>query len=53
MRTLCLMLILANALFFTWSQLIDVHVSDLDRSAASTSAPPPRIVLAREVTHSA
>ena len=26
MRTLCLLLILANVLYFTWSQMIDVHV---------------------------
>lgn len=50
MRTLCLILILSNALFFAWSQLIDVHVNDLDRSSAANPTPPPRIVLAREVT---
>lgn len=49
MRTFCLILILCNALFFAWSQLIDVHINDLDRRSATT-APPPRIVLAREVT---
>src|SRR5437868_1923146 len=48
MRTLCLILILSNALFLAWSQLIDVHVGDLERNTASTT-PPPRIVLAREV----
>lgn len=49
MRTLCLILILSNALFLAWSQLIDVNVNDLDRSSTA-STPPPRIVLAREVT---
>lgn len=49
MRTLCLILILSNALFLAWSQLIDVHVNDLDRSS-TVNTPPPRIVLAREVT---
>ena len=49
MRTLCLLLILANVLYFTWSQMIDVHVNDLEREAASGGVePPPRIVLARE-----
>ncbi|HLS79837.1 MAG TPA: hypothetical protein VK025_00330 [Steroidobacter sp.] len=47
MRTFCLLLILANALFFIWSQLIDVQVSPLDRAPAAS--PAPRIVLAREV----
>lgn len=50
MRTFCLILILSNALFFAWSQLIDVHVNDLERSSAANTPPPPRIVLAREVT---
>ncbi len=50
MRTLCLILILANVLFFSWSQLIDVHVSDLERDTSKVATPPPRIVLAREVT---
>lgn len=50
MRTLCLILILANVLFFSWSQLIDVHVSALNRDTATAVTPPPRIVLAREVT---
>ena len=49
MRTFCLILILSNALFFSWSQLIDVHVSDLDRNVARNVSPPARIVLAREV----
>lgn len=49
MRTFCLILILCNALYLSWSQLIDVHVNDLDRKPAR-SEPPPRIVLAREAT---
>ncbi|MGH8175675.1 MAG: SPOR domain-containing protein [Steroidobacter sp.] len=49
MRTLCLLLILANVLFFVWSQLIDVQVSALDSARAPNAVPPPRIVLAREV----
>jgi len=48
MRTFCLVLILANVLFLSWSQLIDVHVSDLDRRPAANVTPPPRIVLAQE-----
>jgi hypothetical protein len=51
MRTFCLLLILANALFFVWAQLIDVQVSSLDRAPTSDAAPPARIVLAREVEH--
>jgi hypothetical protein len=53
MRTLCLILILCNVLFLTWSQLLDARVSDLDRNPAVTSNPPPRIVLAREVESTA
>jgi hypothetical protein len=49
MRTLCLILILANVLFLSWSQLLDARVKDLDRAPATTVNPPPRIVLAREV----
>lgn len=49
MRTLCLLLILANALFFVWSQLIDVRIGSLDRAPAASATPAPRIVLAREV----
>jgi hypothetical protein len=49
MRTLALLLILGNALFFVWSQLIDVHINPLDRTVAPRAEPPPRIVLAREV----
>lgn len=50
MRTLCLLLILANVLFFVWSQLIDARVSSLDRKPANVAEPPARIVLAREQT---
>src|SRR5690349_10316968 len=49
MRTLSLLLILCNALFLVWSQLIDVHINPLDRATAAPANPPPRIVLAREV----
>jgi hypothetical protein len=49
MRTLCLLLILANVLYLTWSQMIDVHGSTLDRKGAKPVDPPARIVLAREM----
>jgi hypothetical protein len=49
MRTLSLLLILCNALFLVWSQLIDVNINPLDRTPAVRADPPPRIVLAREV----
>ncbi|MFL6575861.1 MAG: SPOR domain-containing protein [Povalibacter sp.] len=49
MRTLCLILILGNVLFLSWSQLVDVRVKDLERASPVSVAPPPRIVLAREV----
>lgn len=49
MRTLCLLLILANVLYFTWSQMIDVHGSSLDRRGSKPAAAPQRIVLAREM----
>jgi hypothetical protein len=49
MRTLCLLLILANVLYFTWSQLIDVRVSSLDRKGSKAVEPSARIVLAREL----
>lgn len=49
MRTLCLLLILANVLYFTWSQMIDVHGSSLDRRGEKPVEPPVRIVLAREM----
>ncbi len=48
MRTLCLLLILANVLYFIWSQLIDVQVNALERPARRTAEAPPRIVLAKE-----
>ena len=40
MRTLCLLLILSNALYFMWSQMIDVHVSSLERKGAKPVEPP-------------
>lgn len=49
MRTLCLLLILANVLYFTWSQMIDVHGSSLDRKGAKPVEATQRIVLAREM----
>jgi hypothetical protein len=49
MRSLSLLLILCNALFLVWSQLIDVNINPLDRTPAVRVDPPPRIVLAREV----
>ena len=48
MRTLCLVLILANALYFIWAQLIDVRPHALDRDVPVVANPPPRIVLAKE-----
>lgn len=48
MRAFCLLLLLVNALYFIWSQVIDVQVSSLDRVPARSAAPPPRIVLAKE-----
>lgn len=48
MRSLCLLLILANVLYFVWSQMIDVQVNALDRPPPRSAEPPPRIVLARE-----
>lgn len=48
MRTLCLLLILANVLYLVWSQLIDVQVNALDRPARRTADAPARIVLAKE-----
>ena len=47
MRALSLFLILVNALFFIWAQLVDVKASDLDRPTAG-SAQTPRIVLVKE-----
>ena len=49
MRILCLLLILANVLYFTWSQMIDVYVPNLDRKGAPPVEQPARIVLAREM----
>ena len=49
MRTLCLLLILANVLYLTWSQMIDVQVGSLERKGAQPVEPPMRIVLAREM----
>ncbi len=49
MRALSLLLILCNALYLVWSQLIDVHINPLDRGPVARANPPPRIVLAREV----
>lgn len=49
MRTVSLLLILCNALFLVWSQLIDVQINPLDRVMTARATPPPRIVLAREV----
>jgi hypothetical protein len=49
MRTLSLVLILANALYFVWAQLIDVRPSTLDREVPAIANPPARIVLAKEV----
>lgn len=48
MRAFCLLLLLVNALYFIWSQVIDVQVSSLDRAPTRVAVPPPRIVLARE-----
>jgi hypothetical protein len=49
MRILCLLLILVNVLYFTWSQMIDVNVPSLDRKGTQPADPPARIVLAREM----
>ncbi len=49
MRILCLLLILVNVLYFTWSQMIDVNVPSLERKGAKPAEPPARIVLAREM----
>ena len=48
MRILSLVLILANALYFVWAQMIDVRPTDLERDVPPVATPPPRIVLARE-----
>lgn len=49
MRALCLLLILANVLYFAWSQLIAVHVGPLDRKPVRAADPTARIVLAQEL----
>jgi len=48
-RILCLLLILANVLYFTWSQMMDVNVPSLERKGEKPVEPPARIVLAREM----
>lgn len=53
MRAFCLLLLLINALYFIWSQVIDVQVSSLDRVPTRVAVPPPRIVLAKEVQQAA
>lgn len=53
MRAFCLLLVLINALYFIWSQVIDVQVSSLDRVPIRMAAPPPRIVLAKEAQNGA
>jgi|HigsolmetaAR204D_1030405.scaffolds.fasta_scaffold00308_24 Cell division protein len=50
MRTLCLLLILANVFYFIWSQVIDVQVNALDRPVRRSADAPPRIVLAKELS---
>ncbi|MFC4308894.1 SPOR domain-containing protein [Steroidobacter flavus] len=49
MRAFCLLLVLVNALYFIWSSVIDVQVGSLDRVPIRVAAPPPRIVLAKEI----
>ena len=53
MRIFCLLLILGNVLFLSWASLIDVHVSNLDRSPVVNVAPPPRIHSERTIIHAA
>ena len=53
MRAFCLLLLLVNALYFIWSNVIDVRVSSLDRVPARPAVPPSRIVLAKEAQQSA
>jgi hypothetical protein len=53
MRAFCLLLLLVNALYFIWSNVIDVRVSSLDRVPARAAVPPPRIVLAKEAQQGA
>jgi hypothetical protein len=47
MRTLCLALILLNALYFAWAELIDSNTSDMDLGRSDVVRPP-AIVLASE-----
>lgn len=49
MRAFGLFMILVNALFFIWAQLIDVKAGDLDRPVSRNAQPTPRIVLVKEV----
>lgn len=53
MRAFCLLLLLVNALYFIWSNVIDVRVSSLDRVPIRPATPPPRIVLAKEAQQGA
>jgi hypothetical protein len=53
MRAFCLLLLLVNALYFIWSNVIDVRVSSLDRVPVRPATPPSRIVLAREAQQGA
>ncbi len=52
MRTLCLCLILLNALYFAWANLIDSNASNMDLARSDVVRPPP-IVLASEAEVSA
>ena len=51
MRAFCLLLLLVNALYFIWSNVIDVRVSSLDRVPTRPAVPPARIVLALSLIH--
>lgn len=53
MRAFCLLMLLVNALYFIWSNVIDVQVSSLDRVPQRPAVPPPRIVLAKEAQQGA
>lgn len=53
MRAFCLLLLLVNALYFIWSNVIDVRVSSLDRVPTRPAVPPARIVLAKEAQQGA
>ena len=52
MRAFCLLLLLVNALYFIWSNVIDVRVRSLDRVPARPAVPS-RIVLAKEAQRGA